>query len=101
MGGPECCVAGSTPARLCADSVHDMSSEPSSTFPASVQFRHTWRPYQARVLAELDSHLKDQHFHLIAAPGSGKTVVGLEALRRVGKPALVFAPTIAIRDQWV
>jgi hypothetical protein len=53
------------------------------------------------VLADLDEHLKDHHFHLIAAPGSGKTVVGLEALRRVGKPALVFAPTIAIRDQWI
>jgi len=66
-----------------------------------VRFRHAWRPYQARVLAELDAHFQDQHFHLVAAPGSGKTVVGLEALRRVGKPALVFAPTVAIRDQWI
>jgi len=66
-----------------------------------VRFRHAWRPYQARVLAELDAHFRDQHFHLVAAPGSGKTVVGLEALRRVGKPALVFAPTVAIRDQWI
>jgi len=72
-----------------------------ASFPDGVRFRHTWRPYQSRVLAELDEHLKDHHFHLIAAPGSGKTVVGLEALRRVGKPALVFAPTIAIRDQWI
>jgi superfamily II DNA or RNA helicase len=71
------------------------------TFPESFRFRHTWRPYQARVLAELDAHLQDHHFHLVAAPGSGKTVVGLEALRRVGKPALVFAPTVAIRDQWI
>jgi superfamily II DNA or RNA helicase len=70
-------------------------------FSDGVRFRHTWRPYQSRVLAELDAHLKDNHFHLIAAPGSGKTVVGLEALCRVGKPALVFAPTIAIRDQWI
>lgn len=73
----------------------------SGSFPDSVLFRHAWRPYQARVLAELDAHLKDNHFHLVAAPGSGKTVVGLEALRRVGRPALVFAPTIAIRDQWI
>jgi len=66
-----------------------------------VRFRHAWRPYQARVLAELEAHFADRHFHLVAAPGSGKTVVGLESLRRVGKPALVFAPTIAIRDQWI
>jgi superfamily II DNA or RNA helicase len=70
-------------------------------FPDDVQFRHSWRPYQARVLADLDAHLKDDHFHLVAAPGSGKTIVGLEALRRVGSPALVFAPTVAIRDQWI
>jgi len=73
----------------------------SPTFPEGVRFRHAWRPYQSRVLADLEEHLKDHHFHLIAAPGSGKTVVGLEALRRVGKPALVFAPTVAIRDQWI
>jgi superfamily II DNA or RNA helicase len=53
------------------------------------------------VLAELDAHLEDNHFHLVAAPGSGKTIVGLEALRRVGHPAVVFAPTVAICDQWI
>jgi len=78
-----------------------MSGEFPNSFPDNVRFRHAWRPYQARVLAELDAHLNDRHFHLVAAPGSGKTVVGLEALRRVGKPALVFAPSIAIRDQWI
>src|SRR4029077_20362841 len=72
-----------------------------TAFPDDFRFRHEWRPYQARVIGELDSHLDDQHFHLVAAPGSGKTVVGLEVLRRLGKPALVFAPTIAIRDQWI
>src|SRR5436190_10464843 len=78
-----------------------LSGEFPRSFPESVRFRHAWRPYQSRVLAELDAHFKDQHFHLVAAPGSGKTVVGLEALRRVDKPALVFAPTVAIRDQWI
>jgi superfamily II DNA or RNA helicase len=78
-----------------------MPSEFPKSFPDSVRFRHEWRPYQARVMAELDSHLEDNHFHLVAAPGSGKTVVGLEVLRRLKKPALVFAPTVAIRDQWI
>lgn len=76
-------------------------SPPVRSFPEGLRFRHAWRPYQARVLADLDEHLDDNHFHLVAAPGSGKTIVGLEALRRVGHPALVFAPTIAIRDQWI
>lgn len=78
-----------------------MAREIPTTFPDGVAFRHAWRPYQSRVIAALDAHLDDRHFHLVAAPGSGKTVVGLEVLRRLGKPALVFAPTVAIRDQWI
>jgi superfamily II DNA or RNA helicase len=36
----------------------------------------------------------------VAAPGSGKTILGLELMRRFGRPALVLAPTRTIRDQW-
>lgn len=70
-------------------------------FPELVGFRHSWRPYQARVLAEFDAHIADGHFHILAAPGSGKTVLGLEAVRRLGCPALILAPTRAVRDQWI
>ena len=51
-------------------------------FPASVEFVWPWRNYQGRVLSELDLHLDDNHLHIIAAPGSGKTVLGLEVVRR-------------------
>jgi superfamily II DNA or RNA helicase len=63
-------------------------------------FRGAWRDYQARILEEMDRHLDDRRLHVVAAPGAGKTVLGLEIVRRIGRPALVFAPTIAIRDQW-
>ena len=72
----------------------------SSSF-SSIQFRGTWRPYQARVLGELAAHLKDDRVHLVAPPGSGKTLLGLETVIRLGHPALVLAPTIALRDQWL
>ncbi|MCK0070763.1 DEAD/DEAH box helicase family protein [Kordiimonas laminariae] len=64
-------------------------------------FRGKWRAYQARVLDELDSHLDDQHLHVVAAPGSGKTTLGLEVLIRLQKPSLILAPSLTIRDQWV
>lgn len=67
----------------------------------AARFRHPWRSYQARVLGNLDRHLEDRKLHIIAPPGSGKTVLGLEILRRIGKPGLVLSPTIAIRDQWI
>jgi superfamily II DNA or RNA helicase len=70
-------------------------------FPEEVRFRSTWRPYQARVLSELEGHLDDNRLHVVAAPGSGKTVLGLEVVYRINKPTLVLAPTLAIRDQWV
>lgn len=70
-------------------------------FPPGARFKYPWRPYQARILQELQGHLADDRLHVVAAPGSGKTVLGLEVARRIDKPVLVLAPTLAIRDQWV
>lgn len=66
-----------------------------------MQFSGSWRDYQQRVLDEFDTHLADARIHVVAAPGSGKTVLGLELLRRLGRPALVLSPTRTIRDQWL
>jgi superfamily II DNA or RNA helicase len=71
------------------------------TFPPDIQFRKPWRSYQQRVLSELEDHLDDHHLHIIAAPGSGKTVLGLEVMRRLSRPTLILSPTVAIRDQWI
>lgn len=65
-----------------------------------MNFKAKWRDYQARVLEEMEQHFDDRRLHVVAAPGAGKTVLGLEIVRRLGRPALVFSPTIAIRDQW-
>ncbi|KAB2809970.1 DEAD/DEAH box helicase family protein [Phaeocystidibacter luteus] len=70
-------------------------------FPDSIQFKYPWRDYQSRVLAELETHLSDDHLHLIAPPGSGKTILGLEVMLRLNKPTLILAPSIAIRNQWI
>lgn len=66
-----------------------------------LSFQGTWRDYQERVLKELDRHLHDNHLHVVAAPGSGKTILGLEVMRRIGKPSIILAPTITIRNQWI
>lgn len=67
---------------------------------ARMRFSGVWRDYQAQVLEAVGDHLADRRLHVVAAPGAGKTVLGLEIVRRLGRPALVFAPTTAIRDQW-
>ncbi|WP_299481695.1 DEAD/DEAH box helicase family protein [uncultured Roseibium sp.] len=66
----------------------------------NLQFKYPWRAYQKRVLDELTSHLDDAQLHVVAAPGSGKTVLGLEVMGRLARPAIVFAPSLAIRNQW-
>lgn len=70
-------------------------------FPKDIKFKYSWRSYQQRVLDELETHLEDEHLHVIAPPGSGKTILGLEVALRLNKPTLIFAPTIAIRNQWI
>ena len=70
-------------------------------FPENINLKFSWRKYQKELLDELHIHLKNNHFHIIAPPGSGKTILGLEVMRRVGKPTLIFAPTISIKNQWI
>lgn len=65
-----------------------------------MRFSGRWRDYQERVLVEFETLLADRRVHVVAAPGSGKTVLGLELVRRLAAPALILAPTRTIRDQW-
>ena len=64
-------------------------------------FTGQWRHYQKRVLDKSDAFMADAHLHLVAAPGSGKTTLGIEFIRRFGQPTLILAPTVTIRQQWV
>lgn len=49
----------------------------------------------------MDEHIDDDRLHVVAAPGAGKTTLGLELIRRLARPAMVLTPTVAIRDQWI
>ena len=66
----------------------------------TLAFIFPWRSYQADLLTNFESHISDNHFHVIAPPGSGKTILGIEIFRRLGKKTLVLAPTLTIRNQW-
>lgn len=66
------------------------------------RFDGAWRRYQRDALAafEADRAAGRHQTLLVAPPGSGKTVIGLEIVRRLGEPALVLCPSQVIRDQW-
>ncbi|WBX70304.1 DEAD/DEAH box helicase [Tenacibaculum retecalamus] len=71
-----------------------------STSIKQLKFLHTWRPYQDKILSNFSKHIEDNHFHIVAPPGSGKTILGIEILKRIGKKTIVLAPTLTIRNQW-
>ncbi|WP_228530377.1 DEAD/DEAH box helicase family protein [Tamlana sp. I1] len=65
-----------------------------------LEFNFPWRSYQDHLLKNFNNHISDNHFHVIAPPGSGKTILGIEILIRLGKKTLILAPTLTIRNQW-
>ena len=65
-----------------------------------VKFNGTFRVYQQRVLDKADKYLLDGRINVVAAPGSGKTILGLELIRRLNAPAVILSPTTTIKYQW-
>ena len=65
-----------------------------------LKFKGSWRSYQKRILDSLDYHLLDKKLHVVAAPGAGKTTLGIEVISRIKKPSLILCPTNTIKNQW-
>lgn len=65
-----------------------------------VKYNGLFRSYQANVLDNVEKHNRDNKIHIVAAPGSGKTILGLELIRHFNEPALILSPSITIRQQW-
>ncbi len=63
-------------------------------------FRYPFRKYQRMILQQVAAEQKDHKYHLVAPPGAGKTIIGLELIRRFDAPAVVFTPTTTIQAQW-
>lgn len=72
-----------------------------NVYEGVLSFQGVWREYQERILREADAYLEDKRIHIVAAPGAGKTTLGIELIRRSGKPCLILSPRIVIRQQWL
>ena len=66
----------------------------------SLHFNGSWRSYQLRILDSLEYHLRDKKLHVVAAPGAGKTTLGIEVISRLNRPTLILCPTNTIKNQW-
>ncbi|HEY7075350.1 MAG TPA: DEAD/DEAH box helicase family protein, partial [Solirubrobacteraceae bacterium] len=67
-----------------------------------LSFGGTWRRYQKAAVAAFDRDRAEgrRNTHIVAPPGSGKTLLGVELVRRVGRRALVLTPNSAVQMQW-
>ena len=71
-------------------------------FPA-IRFRGRLRPSQQEVIEIARQQLAEgnRRLHIVAPPGSGKTVLGLYLWAEcIARPAAVFSPNSAIQGQW-
>jgi len=65
-------------------------------------FRHPLRKYQKEILEliKLKFERGDRQLHIVAPPGAGKTIIGLQLITELKAPALVVCPTTTIQAQW-
>lgn len=69
----------------------------------SFSTRYNLYEYQQKLVDELSATVDrgGTGLFIIAAPGSGKTVMGIEAIRRLGREALIVVPKSDLVDQWL
>lgn len=67
---------------------------------SKLNFKGSWRSYQKRILDDLSFHLRDDKLHIVAAPGAGKTTLGIEVLSKLNQATLILCPTNTIKNQW-
>jgi len=68
---------------------------------SNLEFIYPWRPEQQRVLDRLNTYMDDKRVHIVAAPGAGKTVLGLEIFNRLNLKTLALSPTVLVKNQWI
>ena len=67
---------------------------------SNINFKGIFRSYQKRILDNSKLYLADGKINIVAAPGSGKTILGLELIKRLNNPCIILSPSITIREQW-
>ena len=62
-----------------------------------------FRRYQALALDAVDRLVErgESRAYVVMPPGAGKTVLGLEVARRLGRRTLVLTPNTAVQGQWL
>lgn len=69
---------------------------------ANLSFKFPLRKYQTEILELVDDKLKngEREIHIVAPPGAGKTIIGLQLIANYKHPSLILTPNTTIQSQW-
>lgn len=69
---------------------------------SELHFRYPLRKYQQEILELIKLKLEkgERQLHIVAPPGAGKTIMGLQLITELKAPAMVICPTTTIQAQW-
>lgn len=69
---------------------------------ANLEFQYPLRRYQQEILELINIKLErgDRRLHIVAPPGAGKTIIGLQIISQLRYPSLILCPNTTIQSQW-
>ena len=82
---------------------NDLLLENSKISPLSgLSFRFPLRRYQQEIieLTKLKLERGERRLHIVAPPGAGKTIIGLQLAAQLEQNTLIISPTTTIQAQW-
>ncbi|MHA1852436.1 MAG: DEAD/DEAH box helicase, partial [Candidatus Heimdallarchaeaceae archaeon] len=76
---------------------------PDPTLISKLKFQQKFWRSQELILEKFDEIAASvkRKFYVVSPPGSGKTIVGLEIIKRLGTNALVLTPNTSTQAQWI
>lgn len=84
------------------ESKEDSLLEEPAIYIGDLSFQYPLRRYQKEIIELI--HIKlargEKKLHIVAPPGSGKTIIGLQIISEFCCPSLVVSPNTTIQSQW-
>lgn len=84
--------------KMPADEILDLEANPLE----GLNFRYPLRRYQQEIieLVKLKLEKGERRVHIVAPPGAGKTIIGLQLAAEFKNNTLIISPTTTIQAQW-
>ena len=69
----------------------DIHKKETRMFDQNIKFKYTWRPYQEKVLRDVQKYISDGKVNIVAAPRIWKNYFGIRACKKSWKTSNDFS----------